>query len=177
MQNFAFLMFHGLTKRRIDCIVGKKNNGKLLASPDACGRHKNKPNEFLPEQVENVHKHINSVPRYQSHYSRNNNPNKTYFPIDMKSLYENYITFCTENNLRPVSYNKCAKVFKTDFNIGFEGPKSDKCRTCDKLHINTEQAKISNIEAEQRHLENKRELHLRRAEAGQDDIKIWTNKE
>lgn len=50
--------------------------GATVAPKDSRGRHKNRPRAFNDEQRKFVFDHINSFPRYISHYRRSSAPNK-----------------------------------------------------------------------------------------------------
>lgn len=97
------------------------------------------PTEFLMK-VLLLHSHIQSIPAYQTHYSRQQNPNRKYFDCDLNiaSLYrDKYLDFCKEKNVSPVSEDKYRRIFNEKYNIGFKLPKSDTYKTCDigLLHI------------------------------------------
>lgn len=124
----AFVQVHGIRRGRVDMIVNKKKSGIQNPVPDKRGKNGCRPSKFTDEQIENVKKHIKSIPSYQSHYSRHNNLNKSYMPMgySIKSLFNNYKDeYCVENHLRPVSFDKYSRNFTGDFNISFKGPKSD----------------------------------------------------
>lgn len=72
-----------------------------------------------------------------------------------------YKIFCKENPAVKVSYKIYWQIFTKDFKLKFGVPKSDTCGTCDHLmqKINLE------VDIEKKvDLENKRKLHLHKAE-------------
>lgn len=75
-----FMSLHGLhiSRGRINNLVKMKSTGAVLPNQDGRGKHKNRPNRLTEEQVKSVKTHIEMIPKYQSHYSRNDNLNKTY---------------------------------------------------------------------------------------------------
>lgn len=79
MCKVEFMNVHGLQKSRgrINNIVKMKSRGVVVPSLDGRGKHKNRPNRLTDEQVQSVKSHIILIPKYQSHYSRSNNINKT----------------------------------------------------------------------------------------------------
>lgn len=112
------------------------------------------------------------MPKYQSHYSRNENPDRVYLNYDLtiNSLYSNYyINWCNEEGKNIVSSDKFRRIFCEDFNIGFKLPKSDTCATCDSLNmqINSMAPDDEGLEI----LQNERKIHVENAEMAQDTIK------
>lgn len=75
--------------------------------------------------------------------------------IPMKITYDFYYRHYTEN-----------------FNLSFGFPRTDTCATCDMLKV---QLDASPSEEEKQTLLQKKELHLRKAQAFYDDLKIKTN--
>lgn len=125
----SFLSVHGLQNSRSrinDIIKGIKSNNNL----------------YFLINVENIRQdkknfdHIKSIPRYMSHYSRRQNPNKDYLDCDItiRVLYlEYYKEFYEKRSLLQLNEDKYKYIFCEEFNIGSKFPKSDKCSTCDNL--------------------------------------------
>jgi hypothetical protein len=53
---------------------------------ESCSEHERHPNKCSAEAVADVHEHIKFIPYYQSHYSRSQNLNKTYFDLELGVL-------------------------------------------------------------------------------------------
>lgn len=108
-----------------------------------------------------------------SHCRRSNNNGKLYLGCDttITACYEHYL--CKEMTYDPVSSDKYRRIFTEDYNIGVKSPKTDTCKTCDVFKV-----KIDGTEDQQvkKRLEHERELHQRKAEAGQADISIQTKR-
>jgi hypothetical protein len=114
-----------------------------ICKQDKRGKHSSRPNKLSVESLQSVREHLNHIPKYQSHYSRNDNQNRVYFDCDMtiSRLYtELYITWCAERGITPVLEYAYRKIFCTEYNIGFKIPKSDTCKTCDQLNIRIDSA-------------------------------------
>lgn len=125
--------------------------GLIIPKTDGRGRHTNR-RQYSQVTVNFIREHIEAIPKYISHYSRQSNPNKVYLDCDM-SINELYRKYCVwildkENlmkdfnpndeklkHLFPVSEDKYRKIFCTEYNIGFKLPRSDTCKTFDKLRI------------------------------------------
>lgn len=168
-----FLAVHGLqkSKKRVDLLQQQISAGFATPKSDGRGKHSNHKNKVPEEAYRLAKEHIESIPRYTSHYSRKKNPGKSYIDHDLNitSLYfEYYIPWCEERGIQPVSKDKYRRIFCTDFNIGFKLPKSDTCKTCDSLKIKIDDTTDSNL---QKKLKVELELHQRRAEAMRDSLK------
>lgn len=176
-----FMSVHGLqnSRGRIDHIVKMKTTGALVPKKDARGKHEKRSNALSAEQKQSVRNHIDAIPKYQSHYSRANNINKTYFNCDMSiaSLYKNYyVPWCQQQNIVPVKDSAYRKIFCTEYNIGFKLPKSDTCKICDESNIKIDIAKSNNDDVEVQGLTTSLNLHRTRAKAMQDLLKFETER-
>ncbi|CAH1098818.1 unnamed protein product [Psylliodes chrysocephalus] len=101
---------------------------------------------------------IKAFPKYVSHYSRKNNPNRVYLDHDVfiSSLYKDfYLDWCKDKNITPVKEDMYRRIFCNEYNIGFKLPKRDTCHTCDCLNI----------------LIQTEDLHHRRAAAMQNSLR------
>lgn len=85
--------------------------------------------------------HVRRFPRYVSHYSRKENPNKSLTRTissvaEMCGLYKHEHSLEHQGTL--VSYGMYLDIFNHDFNIGFKMPSSDTCKTCDEWLVKNE---------------------------------------
>lgn len=90
----AFLSIHGLQNNegRLKGVLKQQREGCLTPKADRRGHHNNRPNKVTEEDTRRVLEHIDSFPTYESHYSRNDNPNRRYLGLElsiamMYSLY------------------------------------------------------------------------------------------
>ena len=60
----------------------------------------NRKNRISQKTYESIKEHIESVPKYTSHYSRKKNPEKVYLDHDLSisSLYKDYYVLCVNKN-------------------------------------------------------------------------------
>lgn len=122
---------------------------------DQRGRHT--PSNKTPnETIHSVHQHINSFPKYESHYSREKSE-KNYLgsELTIEKMYQLYIDECNENNLDPKLRAKkwlYADIFNKDFNLSFKPPEIDTCDTCSthtaKLKSNLTEDEINSVKAD-----------------------------
>lgn len=169
-----FLSVHGLqnSKKRVYNICKQIRQGNTIPKCDERGRHHNRKNRLPDEMTKSVHDHIKSIPKYTSHYSRKCNPNRLYIDHDLSiaSLYKKYYKpWCTEQGISPVKEDTYRRIFCNQYNIGFKLPKSDTCESCDQYRILIDSNKSD--EAKLKELQVQLELHQRRAEAMQTNMK------
>ena len=84
---------------------------------------------YLGNPPENKYVYI-----YESHYSRNQTPNRKYLgsELTISHMYSLYKEWCAQQKLNKDKY---FKVLGTNRNLGFSPPKSDTCKTCDGLTV------------------------------------------
>lgn len=169
-----FLAIHGLqrSKCRVELLVKQVISGLSIAKADKRGKHSNRPNKYSEESIRSVKDHIDSIPKYTSHYSRTCNPGRIYLNSDLsvQTLYTDlYRPWCEEKQIVPVSADKYRRIFGTSYNIGFKLPRSDTCKTCDTLQNSISSGnEVSEIITK---LKVELELHQRRSQAVQDYMK------
>ena len=68
-----------------------------------------------------VKEHIESFPKYRSHYSRKDNPHRSYLSptLSTSKMFELYKTKCSEVEMEPVSEWMYRKIFNTEYNLCF----------------------------------------------------------
>ncbi|CAH1383608.1 unnamed protein product [Tenebrio molitor] len=66
-----FLNIHDLqdSRGRVDRIVSKKIRGSSIPNKNKRGKHSSRPNKLSVESLQSVRDHLNHIPKYQSHYS------------------------------------------------------------------------------------------------------------
>nr|XP_033325321.1 uncharacterized protein LOC117219890 [Megalopta genalis] len=115
-----------------------------------------------------VIKHIKLFPAYRSHYTRAHNPRRQYLDPDLniKKMYELYVTECEKENVVPVKEKYYYNVFSTKFNLHFKQPSKDTCQNCDALQI-----KIQSSDGEAKKMaEIEKETHLEEAERARSQM-------
>ena len=78
-------------------------------------------NKTSASRVQYVKEHIESFPKYRSHYSRKDNPNHHYLSpsLSLSKMYNLYKDKCTEENQQPVSEWMYRKIFNCEYNLSF----------------------------------------------------------
>lgn len=153
---FVFIKTLGIASNRVQYCLEKSANG--MCSPDKRGK---KGVKVDPVKINGVNDFLNSIPKYESHYTLSQ---KKYFSPDLnkEKLYRMY---CKKSD-RPVSKTVFTRVFK-QYNIGFYVPKQDTCRFCDEFKIkemsNKDQVTLQSIKEEKK-------LHLERALAARSKM-------
>lgn len=172
-----FAAVHGLqrSRKRLQLLCKQIASGSSTPSSDRRGTHHNRKNRISQRTYDSITEHIDAIPKYSSHYSRQKNPGKVYLDHDLNisALYkDHYVSWCEQKGIEPASEDMYRRVFSTKFNIGFKLPKSDTCKTCDRFMIQLQDEKLS--EEQKKAISLQKELHLRRASALQDNLKQET---
>lgn len=141
------------TKKKSGCLVFEDKRGKTPAS----NAHKFK---FTEDDRNLVRYHINSFPKYESHYSRKKSSNEFLSP-DLNK-HRMYVAFKKQNPASAVTYSFYAEVLKQDFpNLKFKALAVDTCKKCDFL-----KAKLQSTTSEKakQEVKTQQELHHRKWE-------------
>lgn len=174
----AFLNIHGLQKNRgrVENIVNSIKKG--LSTPKLDGRrtHKHHKLKYNDQQINFVKSFINKLPKYESHYSRNDNHNTVFMTMEytVQKCYEVYKQECVDQKVNYVSSDKFRRIFTEEFNIKFKNPKTDTCSICDNIQVSLQSSRTNKDEETEKSLKFQQELHHRQAKAGQDAIKQAT---
>lgn len=137
-----FLRVIQISNKRLDYALRIKKSVSGLAETDKRGKHA--PANKIPDEKLNwIRDHINSFPKYVSHYGERRSTRQYLRPhLSINKMYELFKTKC-ESEGKPI-LKKCTyvKIFTTEFNLPFYTriPKTDTCKTCDTLiSINAEE--------------------------------------
>ena len=145
------------------------NTQKMCGTPTNLQWGKSANNVVLQEIKDGIREHINSLPRVESHYNRENTK-KEYLAegLNVKILYEEYVKQCSSNGITPGNIHLYRQIFNNEFNIAFHVPKKDRC----------EAMKIQNNPAEEdqqnfvNHLRGKKETKTERDNDRKDNNKF-----
>jgi len=151
-----FLATLGVSHGRVDMAIKKVENRNCI-SPDERGTHNNRTNRVPLSRMEGVKRHIDSIPRVQSHYDRNKTK-REYVEngLSLKEMYRLYVQHCEDTETSPssiASERQYREIFVTHYNIGSELPKKDLCLLCSKWKNGTDEKR--------RRLEHEYDEHIR----------------
>ena len=95
----AFLKIHDVSNGRLDQALRAHQNAGGSPHCDQRGRHE-PGNKTKTETVDMIKAHIDSFPRYKSHYSRNDNPNREFLTpfLTIHTMYGLYKEKCEQDN-------------------------------------------------------------------------------
>ena len=124
-----------LMKKRIRNYHLTKN--KKTGTPQRYKRGK-VPSRAVSNYIKHsVRKHIQSIPRIDSHFCRKST-NKEYIQenLNMTILYEKYCGKCVSDNVIPAKKSMYRSIFNTEFNIEVHRLKKDRCDKCESMTMN-----------------------------------------
>ena len=94
-----------------------------------------KNKDRIPGHIkENIRKHINTLPKIESHYCRSTSK-KWYLDrnLNIQKMYELYETDFDEKGLKKVKASMYHSIFVNEFNLDFHIPKMDRCDSCEEM--------------------------------------------
>lgn len=150
----------------------RKVNESGSTERDKRGKHTENRITVSEEDKIVVRNHINSYPRIESHYLRNQTTREFIDgSLTLSEMYRMYIEFCGKENITPVKKYLYENIFNYEFNIGFFSPKKDQCSTCEE-YKNTITKTVELEEKFEKHIKNKEDA---RNEIIKDTDTIKTN--
>lgn len=161
-----FLKTLDISRKRFYNVTQRKKESEV-SQMDQRGLHV-PGNKINTEFLNLVKEHINSFPKYISHYTRKDNPNRKYLSGDLNvsKMYKLYKEFCAEKEAHPLKLSKYRDIFNTHFNLAFHKPYSDTCSKCDTFIT---QKNALGLETEEgSRIANEHDRHLRQAEAARN---------
>jgi len=126
---------HGIGRGKLAYICEQVATGQHTAKPDQRRRHLNRPHKLSDKWIDFVKQHISSFPAEMSHYSRSKNMHRRYLSsvLSIRIMYDEYILFRQQQQIKPVSSYSYRYIFTSHFNLGFGSPRSDACSLYDNL--------------------------------------------
>ena len=120
MCKIAFLSIFAVSNGRLYHALTAQAAGGSVPHTDKRGRHV-PVNKTSKEKLLFVGEHIEKFPRYESHYSRSDNPNCRYLSpsLSITTMCHLYTDLCTEKNEEHVSEWKYREIFNTEYNLSF----------------------------------------------------------
>ncbi|XP_030765647.1 uncharacterized protein LOC115889720 [Sitophilus oryzae] len=144
-----------ISTKRVNTALKKS---RTLELQDSRGKHQ-KHFKISDIQRQEVVNHIKKIPKYKSHYRREQT-DREYLPIDM-TIECMYNLYKLEVN-NPVSLSTYKKIFYSDFNITRKKLKKDTCNKCDTLSALSSSGNIDQYKKAEF------ECHLKAAKAARD---------
>lgn len=133
-----------VTEGRIEQCMKKKQKNPNSCAIDYRGKHRNHK-KTSASAILNAVQFINSLPKYESHYTRNSsNAQKKYLApnLNLKILYNEYTQQCTN----PISMYMFRDTFYRKFNLRFKPPSQDTCDICNRLENKIKVAPVKSVE-------------------------------
>lgn len=159
-----FLETFQLSHGRVYRCISKSEVNDVIDS-----RGKKKPVNKLDDS--DIVAHIKSFPAYQSHYSRQKNPERKYLHPDLniRKMYDLYVEKCQSDGKQALKQKFYYHVFSTQFNLHFKVPAKDTCSRCDELQL---KILAETTDPERRgQLELEKKLHLSKALQARQSLK------
>lgn len=172
-----------ITSKKIDVSLKKYRSGNTIK--DKRGLAQGGWNKTPQEEIDFIKNIIESLPKYESHYRREQNATAIlYLKSDMtiQKIYDLYLdkfkTVYGESKI-PVSFVTLKRIFYKHFNLRCKPLKKDTCTRCDTFNI-----KLKNTESnsEKEKIKFDKDTHLKKAEEmrkhmKKDLLKAKTDKE
>ncbi|KAJ8869976.1 hypothetical protein PR048_028987 [Dryococelus australis] len=144
----------------VDVALQKRNKNVFADGTKSGGK-----NKHPEDKVKEVVKHIESFPKYVSHYCLSETDAKLLNEdLNLSTMYEFYKSECND----PVSLSSYKSIFYSKFNLRFKSPKKDTCVKCD-THMALSKTYEGNALLEVKRLHD---IHLQRA----TDLRSEVNK-
>ena len=131
-----------ISQKVVQNIHRKKEFLAGVPKPDCRGKHTKK---VIPTKDKMFAiSHITSFPTVESHYCRaKTNRNYLDSTLNQQKMYDLYVEKCTESMRTPVKLSYYKYLFKTEFNLAFHRPKSDRCDICEYIKVVEKQGNIT----------------------------------
>lgn len=157
-----FMNIFAVTRKRLYTIINKKKKGDTTFTDK---RTRTCPSKFTDNDILNIRKHVNSIPRDESHYSRAKST-KEFLSPDL-NVFRLHKAFKEQHPESLVTYRFYRRIFLKYFpNLSFRQPRTDTCKTCDRLNCEIQAKNEGSILAKQ-----KLELHHRKVQTATSSMK------
>lgn len=133
-----------ITDKPIRTVIKKETfTTKGMITPEERGKHNH--HYRIHNDVKNdVRRHINSVPRIESHYCRKDSI-RQYIEggKTVAQLHKDYVGICKESNKPYANYIMYSRIFNDEFKISFYIPKKINVETACRMRLLQLKKKIS----------------------------------
>lgn len=137
-------------------LINKSQSRSGTVHEDRRGKHEPK-NKTTTDRIQNVVAHIQSFPKYESHYTRRVN-NRNYLPseLNLAKMYKLYCEICPNPVGRTIYESEFHKL-----NLAFKVPKTDTCHKCEVIKM---QLDVTKDEEERKQLRIQQAKHHEEAD-------------
>lgn len=151
----------GITERKLRTVIESKLSGTGIVAEDKRGKH-GKHKKADEEIVKSVRDHINAIPRVESHYVRKDTTREFIDGgLSIAELHRHYVSERSSTRETTASYDMYARIFNTEYNIGFFIPKKDQCDFCESFK--------NSVGDDKEALENKYNEHLQEKKLSREE--------
>lgn len=145
----------GIKERTVRTVIKAKFSGIGATPEDKRGKHKHH-SKLDAEVEESVRAHINSIPKVESHYLREQTTREFIDGgLTIAEMHRNYKNQRMLASKPSATYDAYFRIFNTQFNIGFHVPKKDQCDQCVSYNNLTEDEKLAQDENYKKHQQEK----------------------
>lgn len=157
----AYLKTLQINESRIKLALDKQVNSDTFA--DGRGTLSGGRFAISPEKFKQIQSHIESFPRYISHYCRQQTESKFLSSnLNLAKIFKLY----EESHKFPVSFSAYKKIFYENYNLRFKRPHKDTCLRCDIFFEKKKRATGETI----REIEDAHMAHLDKAKQLRDQM-------
>ncbi|KAJ8936102.1 hypothetical protein NQ314_012485 [Rhamnusium bicolor] len=157
-----------ISDKPIRTVIDKRNEVGGMISVDLRGKHGKNPKVDAGIK-EGIRKHINSIPRIESHYTSRSSREYIEGGKTLRDLHRDYVRDCKDKNLPYAKYIIYYQIFNHEFNISFFTPKKGQCGVCATY--------VNSSEENKEDLKDDYEIHLSEKELCRDEKKSDKKKE
>lgn len=151
----------GITERTIRTVIESRVSGTGIVVEDKRGKH-SKHKNVNEELLKSMRDHINSIPRVENHFVRRETTRELIDGgLSIAELHRHYSSERSSAQKIAASYDMYARVFNTEYNIGFVVPRKDQCDLCESYNNSLDNVKQA--------LGNKYEEHLQENELSREE--------
>lgn len=162
----------GITERTIRTVISARASGTGIVVEDKRGKH-GKQRKANEEVIKSVRNHIDSIPRIESHYVRKDTTREFIDGgLSIAELHRHYSRERSSSQAIAAKYDMYARIFNTEYNIGFFVPKKDQCDLCESYKNSLDEDKKA---LETKYLEHVEEKELSREEKDKDKARAKNN--
>jgi hypothetical protein len=114
----TFINTLGISTKRVDTALKKLRSSSIV---DKRGKKQGGMNKISEDKRQEIINQINQIPKYKSHYRRQENSDTEFLPPEMtlSLMYRKY----AEEVQNPVSFATYKRIFYTNFNLKFKTKK------------------------------------------------------